>query len=99
MEIETVNDVRLAGRVMREEWSISPESREAIVKSLVKVATSSEKDRTKVAAARVLATMVQTNVSAQPKISQNVNLNLAIEDRKKAMRERLEQLRADAGDS
>jgi Flp pilus assembly secretin CpaC len=62
-EIETTNDVRLIGRAMRERWPIADNLRAGIVQQLVKIIATSDSDRARVAAARVLKDMDALNQS------------------------------------
>lgn len=62
MDINTVADVRLAGRAINDEWPVTPEVRKKVVDRLVYLQEFGEKHSVQVAAAKALQSADQINM-------------------------------------
>tara|TARA_R110002073_G_scaffold20209_6_gene72818 strand:- start:2364 stop:2672 length:309 start_codon:yes stop_codon:yes gene_type:complete len=99
MKIETRADMKMAEIAARERWEISDEQRSVVVSQLVAIiADPNAKNREKIAASRALAAMDKVNADQQPKTRTNVNLNLALNDKKAKLVARLERIAGDGDD-
>ncbi|EMI17958.1 hypothetical protein RMSM_05117 [Rhodopirellula maiorica SM1] len=93
MNIENRSDMQLAEKAARERWEMSDDQRNSVVSQLVAIiADPNAKNREKIAASRALAAFDRLNVDQQPKSRTNVNLNLALSEKKEDLRRRIERL-------
>ncbi|WP_146675275.1 hypothetical protein [Pirellula sp. SH-Sr6A] len=62
VDINTVADVRLAGRAINDEWPVTPEIRKKVIDRLVYLQEFGEKHSVQVAAAKALQSADQINI-------------------------------------
>lgn len=93
-EIRTRSDCNLLARAANERWPMQDKWREGAIKELFFILLSKESsNRTKISAAKALAAFDRLNIQAAPPVRQSVNINLAVEERRKQLLERIEKLR------
>ena len=98
-EIMSRSDCVLVARSANERWPMSDDHRAATIKRLVFIVLnegSNEPER--IAAAKAIAAFDKINLDQKPKVSQRVNLNLNVSERKEELRKRIESLTIDADD-
>lgn len=76
---------------------MSDDHRAATIKRLVFIVLNEgSTNRERIAAAKAIAAFDKINLDQKPKVSQRVNLNLNVSERKEELRKRIESLTIDA---
>ncbi|QDT07804.1 hypothetical protein K227x_62320 [Rubripirellula lacrimiformis] len=92
-------DCVLAAKAANERWPITEEYREATIKKLFLIVLDpNSTNRELISASKALAAFDKINLDQKPKVSQRVNLNLNLSERKDELRKRIESLTLDADD-